>query len=600
MKKALSFFLSFGFLITIIPQASASLLNTPSEGAIQYAEFQDMLRCFEPRKSIRSNTAGHDIQWKAPITVAEASCVLLSHAEIDRRSAFEKSQDFTNVDTEGIDAYHVPFVKEAYRRSLVPDGKRPIDTLHRYEALKMLLNIEGVPILRVLRDEDRTHNFSDVKKDTEMEFIMMTSINRDLVRPVSARVSGAKQYMTRGEYINAVYRSGLVGHADFIFEKPQSFYTDDDMMIPFIDIYAEPIGSIPRYDVFLTIWDILANNHLYSENFDPEKAMNKILEALPQVLEDPYTAFMDSDENESFQDSIRGDFEGIGAYISKEGEDLVIVSPIKKTPADKAGLKSGDIVVKINGESTKELSLRDAVKKIKGPRDTKVTLTIRRNGSEFPVSIVRAYVEIPAVEFEMRENNVMYINMYQFSENAEMEFKKAVDAVQSRNVSAVVLDLRNNPGGLLSSVEKISGYFVGGNKTIVKVEYRNVLQELLSAGKGELGAYPLAVLINKGSASASEILAGVIQDYGVGKVVGTTSFGKGTVQEILPFFDGSSFRYTVARWLTPKGHSIDKNGIKPDFEAEDIPETAYIDEAYEKAVDQLLYMNRIPGVNIYY
>ncbi len=593
MKKLISFLITIFILGQVTPLSFAKIITEPSTDALLYVEGQSILKCFEPRKMIRSKTAKTDINWAVSLTVAEASCALLNHVHIDRREAFEKSQDVDDVDISNIDSYLVPFVKEAFRRGFFEDMKAD-NLLKRYQALKMLLDVEGIPILKVLRDEDRTHEFRDVRRDSEIEYIMMTSINRDLARPISTHISGAKKNMTRGEYVNILYNSSLVSHADFFFEKPGQLDGFDSEMMPLIEIFSQPVGNIPKYDIFLTIWDILSNAHLYSDRFDGEEAMNKVLEALPEVLDDPYTGYMDYEENDSFQDSIRGDFEGIGAYISKEGEDLTIVSPIKKMPAEKAGLKSGDIVIKIEGEETKDLSLQEAVRKIKGPRDSKVNLTIKRNGRIFSVDIIRARVEIPAVEYEIRDNRVMYINIFQFSQKAEEEFKKAVNATLSSGVAGVVVDLRNNPGGLLSSVENIAGYFVPRGKTVVQVEYSNVLQEVLSIGKAELSFYPVAVLINNGSASASEILAGAIQDHGLGQIFGETSFGKGTVQEVMPFFDGSSFRYTVAEWLTPKGHSINENGIEPDFEVEDYQDT-YLDEMYEKALEKMLFPNRIPG-----
>lgn len=598
MKKVLSILLAVACVAVLSPAPAtsmAALMDEPIGDALLYAEEQGILTCFEPRKHIGAKTANREVRWNVPLSLAEASCAILAHAHVDRKTAAEKAE-FVEMDTTSVDSYHIPYLKEAFRRGLLPAGLTPISALRRYEALKMLLDIEGVPVLQVVRDEDRTYVFKDVKKDTEMEYIMMTSINRDLVRPISASISGAKKIMSRGEYVNALYYSSLVSHADFFFQKPDPYENLDEDMIPYMEIFAEPAGSIPKYDVFLTIWDILQNNHLYSDRFDPEKAMDLVLEALPNVLDDPYTQFMNAEENDSFQDSIRGDFEGIGAYISKEKDEITIVSPIKKTPAEKAGLKGGDIILKIDGKSTKDLSLQDAVRLIKGPEGTPVTLVIRRNGQDLSISIVRARVEVPSVEFEMRKDGILYINIFQFSDKTVSEFQKAVDTALRQYVSAIVLDLRNNPGGLLSSVEEITGYFVGKGKPVVQVEYRNVMQELLSSGNGVLSQYPIAALINKGSASASEILAGALQDYGIAKIIGVTSFGKGTVQEVLPFFDGSSFRYTVARWLTPKGNSIDKNGIAPDIEAEDFTDTAYIDEAYERAVDQLLFMNRIPGM----
>jgi carboxyl-terminal processing protease len=271
------------------------------------------------------------------------------------------------------------------------------------------------------------------------------------------------------------------------------------------------------------------------------------------------------------QEETKGRFEGLGIEITLKEGVLTVVSPIEDTPAFRAGIQAGDQILKIDGESTKNLTLMDSVKRLRGPRGTKVTITIIREGLSKPreFTLTRDVIPIRSVRYELMEKQYGYIRLSQFQEKTEGELDKAINALESESKGAIkgmILDLRNNPGGLLDQAVKVSDRFIESG-LIVSMEGRREDQKMkfYAHPQGTIAHYPLVVLVNGGSASASEIVAGAIQDHGRGIVVGTQSFGKGSVQTIFPLKDGSGLRLTTARYFTPNGRSIQAKGIIPDI-----------------------------------
>jgi carboxyl-terminal processing protease len=286
---------------------------------------------------------------------------------------------------------------------------------------------------------------------------------------------------------------------------------------------------------------------------------------------DPHSAFMPPSVYKEMQEETKGRFEGLGIEITLKEGVLAVVSPIEDTPAFRAGIQAGDQILKIDGESTKNLTLMDSVKRLRGPRGTKVTITIMREGFSKPreFTLTRDVIPIRSVRYELMEKEYGYIRLSQFQEKTEGEFDKAIKALESESKGAIkglILDLRNNPGGLLDQAVKISDRFIESG-LIVSMEGRREDQKMkfYAHPQGTIARYPLVVLVNGGSASASEIVAGAIQDHGRGILVGTQTFGKGSVQTIFPMKDGSGLRLTTARYFTPNGRSIQAKGILPDI-----------------------------------
>jgi carboxyl-terminal processing protease len=274
------------------------------------------------------------------------------------------------------------------------------------------------------------------------------------------------------------------------------------------------------------------------------------------------------------QEETKGRFEGLGIEITLKDGILTVVTPIEGTPAFKAGILAGDLIVKIDGEPTKNLTLMDSVKRLRGPKGTKVTITIMREGFTKPkeVPLTREVIPVRSVRYELMDKHYGYIRLSHFQEKTDSEFGKAIKALEEENkgpLKGLILDLRNNPGGLLDQAVKVSDRFIDSG-VIVSIDGRREEQKMkfYAHAQGTMPRYPLVVLVNNGSASGAEIVAGAIQDLNRGLLVGTKTFGKGSVQSIFPLKDGSGLRLTTAKYYTPNGRSIHNKGITPDIVVE--------------------------------
>jgi carboxyl-terminal processing protease len=308
----------------------------------------------------------------------------------------------------------------------------------------------------------------------------------------------------------------------------------------------------------------------YVEETNSKDLIQGAIKGMLETL-DPHSAYMPPNMFKEMQEETRGRFEGLGIEITLKDGILTVVSPIEGTPAFKAGIVAGDQIVKIDGESTKNFTLVDSVKRLRGPRGTKVTITIMREGIPKPkdFTLVRDVIPVRSVRYELLEKNYGYIRISQFQEKTDADFEKAMKTLEEEtkgSLKGLVLDLRNNPGGLLDQAVKISDRFIGSG-VIVSIDGRReeAKQKWLAHPDGAATQYPLIVLVNGGSASGAEIVAGAIQDHGRGILVGTQTFGKGSVQTIIPLKDGSGLRLTTARYYTPSGRSIQAKGIVPDI-----------------------------------
>jgi carboxyl-terminal processing protease len=283
---------------------------------------------------------------------------------------------------------------------------------------------------------------------------------------------------------------------------------------------------------------------------------------------DPHSAYMTPEMYKEMQVETKGEFGGVGIQIGVKDNRLAVIAPIEGTPAHRAGIKAGDFIVKVNDETTKDLSLMDAVQKMRGPKGSKVSLTVQREGTPEPLvfTLVRDTIKIESVKSKVIENNLGYVRLTQFQESTGKDLAKAIKQFKEQKVQGVIIDLRNNPGGLLTAAVDVSEQFLPSGKLIVYTKSRDGKKdEWFAKAKDHLDNLPLIVLVNEGSASASEIVAGALQDWGRAVVVGTTSFGKGSVQTILALGDGSGLRLTTAKYYTPKGRTIQSTGITPDI-----------------------------------
>ena len=318
------------------------------------------------------------------------------------------------------------------------------------------------------------------------------------------------------------------------------------------------------FNQFWRLWDI-AKTKYYRQPVNEVKFLYGAEAGLVASLDDPYSVFFEPKVATEFSRELSGSIYGIGAEVSVKKDVLTVIAPLPETPAERAGLKSGDLILAIDGLDTRGMPLDLAVSKIRGDKGTTVKLLIMRDGfkkaQEF--AIVRDNIQVKSVRYELK-NNISYIKVTHFNEDTGVDFNKAVEKVLRDNPRGVIIDLRNNPGGYLNVSVDMLGEWLAEDTAVIERFTNNAQKEYKTNGRARLNNYPTVVLINKGSASASEILAGALQDYGRAKVVGEQSFGKGTVQSYEEFEDGSALKLTIAEWLTPKKRAIDKNGITPD------------------------------------
>lgn len=325
------------------------------------------------------------------------------------------------------------------------------------------------------------------------------------------------------------------------------------------------------FSLFWDAWRLIQTDYVKSGVLNKQKMVYGAIEGLLKSLEDPYSVFFSPVDAQKFNEDVGGSFGGVGIEIGLRKGILTVISPLEDTPAWKAGLKAGDQITKIDGKTTMDLTTDEAVKFIRGEKGTTVILTVIHKNSEIPVdiSIIRNIIVVDAVKLTFLENNIAHLKLLNFNENSAYEFYRAILQVAEKQSPAMILDLRNNPGGYLEVSVDIASWFLPKDSVVVRENIKGESEELLRAGKNQaLVNMPVVVLINEGSASASEILAGALRDIRNVKLVGIKSYGKGSVQEVKKLFDGSMIKLTIAEWLTPNGVSINNNGLEPDYKIE--------------------------------
>jgi len=305
----------------------------------------------------------------------------------------------------------------------------------------------------------------------------------------------------------------------------------------------------------------------YVKEVDRATLLKGAISGMVQALDDPYSMYMDSPHYQDLKIHTQGTFGGIGITVGVKDKFITVIAPIEGTPGDKAGIRSGDRITKVNGKDIVGLPLDEAVEMIRGPEGTQVTLTILRDKDQtFDVTVTRATIEVPTVEGKLRDGGIGYVRIYTFNEMTDQRLDEVLKKLKRQGARGIILDLRHNPGGRLDSAIKVAEAFVPRGP-IVHIVDRKGVKETYSSNSDGLGL-PLVVLVDQGSASASEIVAGAIQDRQLGVLVGTKTFGKGTVQTIIDLEAGTGLKLTTAQYLTPSGKAINDEGLTPDVQVE--------------------------------
>lgn len=328
--------------------------------------------------------------------------------------------------------------------------------------------------------------------------------------------------------------------------------------------YGTPSQVAASFDPFWEVWETI-NAEYYTQPLDPNMLVEGAITGMLESLEDPNTAYLSPADQESAEQQMDQEFEGIGAEVQSEDGNITIVAPFEGSPAAKAGLRPRDIIRSADGVELTDMDIAEAAALVRGPAGTSVTLEIERDGELFEVVIVRDTINIPSVRGEMLEDDIAYIRLSRFANKTSEELTLTLNELMAQNPRALILDLRLNPGGALDTVVAVADQFIGEG-LILTERFGNGFERPFSATEEGLAQeIPMVVLIDEGSASASEVLAGAIRDHDRGILIGTTSFGKGTVQSWQPLRNGGGVRLTVARWLTPDGGWVHEIGLTPDI-----------------------------------
>ncbi len=323
--------------------------------------------------------------------------------------------------------------------------------------------------------------------------------------------------------------------------------------------------------LFWEAYNTLKEKYVEPERFDSKQMLYGAISGMVKSLEDPYTVYLDPEDAKIFEEDIKGEFQGVGMEIGIRKAQLTVIAPLEGTPAQKAGLRAGDKILKVDEILTADLTIDKAVKLIRGPKGTEVCLTVFREGwgTTKKIKIIRGVIEIPSLKWELKEDDIAYIKLYHFSGKARVDFRKAALEILDSSAQKIILDLRNNPGGYLEVAQDIAGWFLEKGQIVVIEDFGELKEnkEYKAKGPARLLSYPMVILINQGSASGSEILAGALRDNRGVNLIGEKSFGKGTVQIPKKLKEGL-LKITIANWLTPKGELITNNGLEPDIKIE--------------------------------
>ncbi len=386
------------------------------------------------------------------------------------------------------------------------------------------------------------------------------------------------------------------------------------LLIPVSGICCKPVGEVPlpglpqplapvpfsskggielppEFGILAEAYKLLSEDYVDKSKLDPKKLSQGAVKGMMEALDDPYSSYVDPKAHKLAMSDLEGKFEGIGAVISIRDKQLTIISPIAGSPAERAGIRAGDKILKINGEPTTKMTLIEATTKIRGPKGTKVTLVILHPDETEPVEIevIRDEIKVESVVFEMR-GDIAYIRITQFLRSTGGDLNAALKSAIRKGARGIVLDLRNNPGGLLNVAVDVASEFLAMGLVAKVVDDEGKESQVPVKRGGIATQLPLIVLVNEGSASGSEIVAGALQDYGRAKLAGTKTFGKGSVQTVRELSDGSALHITTYRWLTPLNRPIDGVGLTPDFVLE-LKDEALVDWAID-------YLRKLIGAGL--
>lgn len=445
------------------------------------------------------------------------------------------------------------------------------------ETAKLIMTWGGFATPMYLDKDDMTTSYKDLTYKNIYAPYIELALSLGIMNAKDENYFGTQKKITRGEV------------ADMLYNFDGYLVTDE--YVDYLTYNNIDIVNIPYVDILTDVYTKLTDNY-YGGNLDEEQLMYGAIEGMVNTIGDVHTIYSEPIEAESLLNTLSGTYVGIGTYLNQEDNgDIIITETIENSPAEEKELQTNDIIRAVDNTSTEGKSVEDVSTMIRGEEGTNVILTIERmvrgNPETFEITLTRSAITIQYIHTEILENKFLYCKIDYFSDTIREDFEIAVNTELSEHkIKGLIIDLRNNPGGYVDTTTGIMSHFITEDYYEVIIHYNNSNTIYLSEGPAELAEYPTVILMNKNSASASEIMAAALQEYGLATIVGTQSFGKGTVQELYYYYDGSSLKYTVAHWLTPSGTDINGIGVTPDIIIEDDTETDD-DEQLEKAVDTI-------------
>ena len=409
--------------------------------------------------------------------------------------------------------------------------------------------------------------FKDARPGTPESRAVSTAVTQGWMEPLKDDFFGVRRVLQGQDALLLLRRAA--GESAPTTSVPKRFQPVQKTPTPAIKVnLGKGRTTLPKAAIMNALWNILSDEFLYTDRVKSEEAAYSAMEAIVNSLEDPYTRFLRPTGVKNLETQIKGSITGIGAQVEYRDGVLTVVTPLRGSPAEAAGVKPNDEILKADGTELKDLGFMEAVELVRGPEGSTVKLTIRRNGIVFDLDVVRAKVSIPEVEISWR-GDIVIVELLQFGNITETELRPELTNIQRKDPKGLVLDLRNNPGGLLGAAKTVLSNFLSEGSPVATIVSRDgERKEVTSASPTIASDVPIVVLVNEGSASASEIVAGALQDAKRATVVGTKTFGKGTVQSVLRFTDDSGLKMTIAEWLTPDGRKIDQEGVHPDIVVE--------------------------------
>ncbi len=485
----------------------------------------------------------------------------LTYSGFTPSSSFNFYTGYSDVSEE---IWFAPFVKKALEiRALSNrpgDNFYPDQNISRQDALLLAMSIYGIPTPPA--KPTASDLYKDIRINHPLVSVYASAYSHGIYFEKDQQYFYPSKLLTRGEAADLLFKIKMASGDNTVNTPKPTTVT-----VSFPDQGSEDLLQNEKFGILEDAWQKIHTQFVYTDKINENKMLYGAISGMVDALGDQYSTFRAPNSQGQSYIYVPENYEGIGAVIEMIDNNYTVQTTINNSPASRAGLKTHDIISTLGGQSVKDLSLEQVLSLIKGKAGTILNLTILRNGQTLSFNIVREKINIESIHQEVLPNNINYLRIDQFTENTAAEFDKDLTAIKASGSKKLIIDLRNNPGGYLTSTQEILGHFI----TLDQVEFYTEDKDkartpFVSTGKADLKDYRVVVLINEGSASASEITAGALQDYKLAYIIGTKSFGKGSVQEITSYTDNSSLKLTIAKWLTPLQRSINHIGIVPDQE----------------------------------